>query len=196
MPHRIVSLAAHSGTGKTTLAEALLHRSGVVSRMGRVEDGTTRSDHTDAEKAHGFSIQTGVLRLTHEGTDVTVVALGASVDFARDVRPVLEQRCFECHGEKKQKNGLRLDRKAGFFAATDSGKAAVVPGKSAESSLLSRLTTEKEDEVMPPKGRKLSAAEIALVKHQYDVFVADEKKRMGEVPPRAADDGEREGDAG
>jgi hypothetical protein len=89
------------------------------------------------------------------------VALGASVDFARDVRPVLEQRCFECHGEKKQKNGLRLDRKAGFFTATDSGKPVVVPGKSVESSLLARLTTEKEDEVMPPKGRKLSAAEAA-----------------------------------
>ncbi|BBN95395.1 elongation factor G [Deinococcus grandis] len=86
MPHRIVSLAAHSGTGKTTLAEALLHRSGVISRMGRVEDGTTRSDHTDAEKAHGFSIQTGVLRLTHEGTDVTVLDTPGFADFVREIR--------------------------------------------------------------------------------------------------------------
>lgn len=86
MPTRTVSLAAHSGAGKTTLAEALLHASGAISRKGRVEDGTTQSDFTDAEKAHGFSIQTGVLRLNHEGTDITVLDTPGYADFVREIR--------------------------------------------------------------------------------------------------------------
>ncbi|UBV41866.1 elongation factor G [Deinococcus taeanensis] len=86
MPVRIVSLAAHSGAGKTTLGEALLLRSGAISRAGRVEDGTTHSDHTDAEKAHGFSIQTGVLRFTHRGTDITVLDTPGYADFVREIR--------------------------------------------------------------------------------------------------------------
>ncbi|GGO27794.1 elongation factor G [Deinococcus humi] len=86
MPVRIVSLAAHSGAGKTTLCEALLHHSGAISRPGRVEDGTTHSDHTDAEKAHGFSITTGVVRLNHNGTDITVLDTPGYADFVREIR--------------------------------------------------------------------------------------------------------------
>ncbi|GAA0517774.1 elongation factor G [Deinococcus depolymerans] len=86
MPVRIVSLAAHSGAGKTTLSEALLLRSGAISRAGRVEDGTARSDHTDAEKTHGFSIQTGVVRLAHRGTDITLLDTPGYADFVREIR--------------------------------------------------------------------------------------------------------------
>lgn len=86
MPVRIVSLAAHSGAGKTTLSEALLLRSGAISRAGRVEDGTARSDHTDIEKAHGFSVTTGVLRLTHQGTDITLLDTPGYADFVREIR--------------------------------------------------------------------------------------------------------------
>ncbi|MPY65154.1 elongation factor G [Deinococcus sp. SDU3-2] len=86
MPVRVVSLVGHSGSGKTTLSEALLVRSGALSRAGRVEDGTTQSDHTDAEKAHGFSITTGVLRLTHAGTDLTLLDTPGYADFVREIR--------------------------------------------------------------------------------------------------------------
>lgn len=86
MPVRIVSIAAHSGTGKTTLAEALLHRSGAISRLGRVEDGTTQSDHTDEEKKHGFSITTGVLRFRHKETEITVLDTPGYADFVREIR--------------------------------------------------------------------------------------------------------------
>ncbi|SEI84987.1 translation elongation factor 2 (EF-2/EF-G) [Deinococcus reticulitermitis] len=86
MPTRTVSVAAHSGAGKTTLSEALLHASGAITRKGKVEDGTTQSDFTDTEKAHGFSIQTGVLRLSHEGTDITVLDTPGYADFVREIR--------------------------------------------------------------------------------------------------------------
>ncbi|MFC4640113.1 elongation factor G [Deinococcus hohokamensis] len=86
MPVRVVSLAAHSGAGKTTLSEALLHRSGAISRAGRVEDGTTQSDHTAEERQHGFSIRTSVLRLRHEGTEVTLLDTPGFADFVREIR--------------------------------------------------------------------------------------------------------------
>ncbi|THF88078.1 elongation factor G [Deinococcus sp. KSM4-11] len=86
MPVRIVSVAAHSGAGKTTLTEALLHRSGATLRLGRVEDGTTASDHTDAERAHGFSISTGVVRLTHRDTEITILDTPGYADFVREIR--------------------------------------------------------------------------------------------------------------
>ncbi|MEW6420990.1 MAG: elongation factor G [Deinococcota bacterium] len=85
-PVRIVSLAGHSGAGKTTLSEALLVASGALSRMGRVAEGTTQSDHTDAEKQHGFSITTGVLRLSHGGTDITLLDTPGYADFVREIR--------------------------------------------------------------------------------------------------------------
>src|SRR5438874_921654 len=87
-----------------------------------------------------------------------------SVDFQKEIRPLFESRCFECHGPKKQKSGLRLDRKSSAFQGGDSGKPAIVPGKSAESVLLQKITSKDPDEVMPPKGAKLTAAETDLLK--------------------------------
>jgi hypothetical protein len=78
-------------------------------------------------------------------------------DFTRDIRPVLEKRCFECHGEKKQKGGLRLDRKADILRGGDSDHAPFVAGRSAESEMFKRATSDDDDEKMPPKGERLTA---------------------------------------
>lgn len=97
----------------------------------------------------------------------TLVA-SAAVDFKREVQPILEQRCHECHGEKRQKAGVRLDRKAFAFAPGDSGQPALVPGQSASSPLLQRITTTNPDEVMPPKGEPLSPQQVAIIKRWID----------------------------
>jgi len=55
--HRTVAVVGASGAGKTTLVEALLHRAGAIPRAGRVEDGSTVSDHEPEEVAHGMSLQ-------------------------------------------------------------------------------------------------------------------------------------------
>src|SRR5689334_20797274 len=91
-----------------------------------------------------------------------------SIDFQKDIRPLFESRCYECHGPKKQKSGLRLDRKSSVFQGGDSGKPAVVPGKSAQSLLVQKITSKDPDEVMPPKGEKLTAAETELLKKWID----------------------------
>lgn len=90
------------------------------------------------------------------------------IDFKREVQPIFEQRCYECHGEKKQKSGLRLDRKAAVFKGGDSGKPAIVPGKSSDSPLLQRLTSKDPDEMMPPKGEPLTDAQVMLLRAWID----------------------------
>jgi hypothetical protein len=89
--------------------------------------------------------------------------VSASIDFVRDVRPIFENRCYECHGEKKQKSGLRLDVKAAAFKGGDGLGSSVVPGNAKESPLLQLVTHTDADERMPPEGDGLSAAEIATL---------------------------------
>lgn len=95
----------------------------------------------------------------------THLASGATnADFARDIQPLLAERCFACHGEKKQESGLRLDRKADAFKGGDHGPA-VVPGKPAESVLLQAVTgTHAEVAKMPKKGEALTAAQVASLR--------------------------------
>lgn len=86
-------------------------------------------------------------------------AVAAPVDFVREVRPLLEKHCHECHGEKKQKSGLRLDVKAAALKGGDNHGPDIIPGNAKKSPLIRFLTTDDKDEQMPPKGR-LSAGEI------------------------------------
>jgi len=90
---------------------------------------------------------------------------GAAVDFAKDIQPLLADRCFSCHGEKKQESGLRLDRKADALKGGDHGPA-VAPGKPEESVLLQAITgTHAEVAKMPKKGEALTADQIASLRN-------------------------------
>jgi hypothetical protein len=84
----------------------------------------------------------------------------APPDYARDVQPLLEKRCYLCHGPQQQMSGLRLDRK-------DSAARVIQPGKSAESRLI-RMVSGSEKKVMPPVGEHLTAAQIALLSRWID----------------------------
>ena len=81
--------------------------------------------------------------------------------FENEIRPLLAQRCFECHGEKKQKAGLRLDRRADLLAGGDSGPA-LVPGKPGDSMLIKAISYKDDALQMPPK-EELAPAEKALL---------------------------------
>ncbi len=92
---------------------------------------------------------------------------GTGIQFNRDVRPILSDKCVHCHGpdKSKRKADLRLDREGSAFAKLESGGFAIVPGKPAESEVISRITTKDEDDLMPPKksGRVLSQDEIKIL---------------------------------
>jgi hypothetical protein len=94
------------------------------------------------------------------------------VNFDRDIRPILSNNCFKCHGpdEAKRVAGLRLDTMEGERAAAKSGRRAVVPGKSAESELIRRITADDPMERMPPPstGKVLSDEQLELFKRWID----------------------------
>jgi mono/diheme cytochrome c family protein len=88
-------------------------------------------------------------------------------DFNREVRPLLSDRCFACHGpdEHERKAGLRLDSYEGATEDRD-GSRAIDPAAPAASALLARVTTTDPDDVMPPpdSGKVLSAAEVEVLR--------------------------------
>ena len=94
---------------------------------------------------------------------IAAQSAAAPVDFVREVRPIFEKHCYDCHAEKKQKGGLRLDVKAAALKGGDNDGPNIIPGKAKESSLIHLVTSSDEDEMMPPKGERLSAAQIATL---------------------------------
>ena len=92
----------------------------------------------------------------------------ALINYNRDIRPILSDKCYACHGpdENKRKAKLRLDRKEDAFKEAKSGGFALVPGDVEKSLLLKRITTPDSDEVMPPPetGKKLTREEIDLLR--------------------------------
>ena len=96
----------------------------------------------------------------------TKVTTAKPVDFDREIRPILSDTCFTCHGpdEKARISGLRLDTKEGAFADRG-GYRVIVPGKSAESKLYLKISSKDDSIRMPPvwSGRSLTAAQIDLI---------------------------------
>jgi len=80
------------------------------------------------------------------------------VDYRKDIKPLLQERCYACHGALAQKGKLRVDSGANLL------KSAVVPGKPAESELVSRITSSDDATRMPPEGHPLKPDEIARIK--------------------------------
>jgi hypothetical protein len=89
------------------------------------------------------------------------------VDYLRDIRPILAERCYACHGPTKQKSGLRLDSGVAAIKGGDSGPG-IVPGRSAASRLIQAVAGASGVARMPPKGERLSARQVALLKSWID----------------------------
>jgi elongation factor G len=86
---RNVALVGHGGAGKTTLTEALLHRAGTINRLGRVEDGSTVSDHDPEEQRRGISLSLAVAPFEWKGHKVNLIDTPGYADFLGDVRAAL-----------------------------------------------------------------------------------------------------------
>jgi mono/diheme cytochrome c family protein len=89
------------------------------------------------------------------------------IDFARDIQPILEGKCYSCHGPKKQKGGLRLDYREGVLSGGDSGKIVEL-GHSDTSDVIRRVSGLEPDDVMPPKGDLLTPEEVGLLRAWID----------------------------
>lgn len=95
-------------------------------------------------------------------------ASGGKVSFNRDVRPILSDTCFQCHGpdEQKRKSGLRLDVKDQIFKPAKSGKVPIVSARPDSSELVTRIVNSDPAEVMPPpkSNKKLKPEQIETLK--------------------------------
>lgn len=89
-----------------------------------------------------------------------------TVDYSRDVKPILSQNCYGCHGPEAQQSGLRLDLRQNALRGGDYGPV-IIPGKSAESRLIRRLVDGDGGIQMPPSG-PLSSEEIGILRAWID----------------------------
>jgi uncharacterized membrane protein len=97
----------------------------------------------------------------------TVLALPEKVDFWRDIDPIFNEVCYECHNAKKQKGELRMDTRELFLKGGEDGPGFIV-GNSKESSTVIRLHEKDETKRMPKKKPALSEHEIALIARWID----------------------------
>src|SRR3954468_13635571 len=81
------------------------------------------------------------------------------VDFVKDIQPLFQSRCYDCHGPRKQKAELRFDAKSAALKGSKSGPV-IVAGKSSDSKLIQRVAGVDPDAVMPPKGERLTPEQV------------------------------------
>ena len=119
------------------------------------------------------------------GEDAPLTVSARVVDFAAEVRPILEAKCYECHGAKSQKGDLRLDRRAEALRGGGEGPV-IVPGRSAESELIARVGGVEPDQLMPPagKGERLSAEQVATLRSWVDQGANWPDDSAGKKDPR------------
>ena len=89
------------------------------------------------------------------------------VDFASEIAPLLESRCFLCHGSQQQMKGLRLDRPEDALRGSESGPV-ILPGKSAESRLVQLIAGTNPTQIMPPGGKALTTEQVSMVRAWID----------------------------
>ena len=122
----------------------------------------------------------------------------ATVDYVRDIRPILSNTCYQCHGpdEASREADLRLDQKDRVLGAASSGTPVIVPGKPLESKLFQRLASTDPDERMPPpdSGKSLSPEQIEQIRKWIEegaswqahwAFVAPQRPAISDVSDKS-----------
>ena len=119
-------------------------------------------------------------------------ALSAKVSFNDEIRPLLSNTCYRCHGpdEEDRKAKLRLDTREGGIRGSTRGLPLFLPGNIEDSELIYRIVTDDEDEMMPPpgKGERFTKEQIELFKRwieegaEYEVHWSYAKPVRAEIP--------------
>lgn len=134
----------------------------------------------------------GLVLLTAALLAAAAQADDKKIDFAHDIVPLIKARCAECHTNGKYRGSFSLDTREAMLRSK-----AIVPGKSAASELLKRVTSDDGEFRMPPKGDRLAAKEVQLLRAWIDqglpweegftfkaaVYVAPLKPRRPTLPP-------------
>lgn len=125
----------------------------------------------------------GPSALAADGTAAIPPPASDTVDFVRDIEPLLRTKCHACHGPTVQMQGLRLDRGADALRGSYGGPV-ILPGDSAGSKLVWMVSGAVEGKLMPPQGDPMSHAEIGALRAWIDAGA--EWPNSGREPPEAA----------
>jgi hypothetical protein len=106
-----------------------------------------------------------------------------SVDYLRDIKPVLKERCYACHGSLKQNSSLRLDTAASLMRGGDSGPA-VIANQSDKSLIIEAVTGDLATWRMPPEGEPLTKPQIDLLRRWIDQGAPLPEAESAEADPR------------
>ncbi|MDB4371406.1 DUF1549 domain-containing protein, partial [Mariniblastus sp.] len=90
-------------------------------------------------------------------------SFGDEIDFDKQIKPIFDSRCAECHGLTSREGGLRFTSRDDAMVELDSGEIAIVSGDAKSGSLVSRISSRDPAEMMPPEGKRLTREEIALI---------------------------------
>ena len=132
-------------------------------------------------RRHRLSYRTLTLSLVLASIGSTLEAadppLPQTINFNRDIRPILSNLCYHCHGPDKTKRQakMRFDTRAGLFAKRDDHHV-VVPGKPSASAIYQRISSQDDDERMPPADSGLS-----ITLRQAQAAAAERKEMKGNV---------------
>ncbi len=154
-------------------------------------DATRLTKNVSFETAKGIVVAIVFCGMTLVGqqtlADTPQPSGGDRVDFARDVRPILSNHCWNCHGpdEATRQGQLRLDGSESALSKGESGKVAIVPGKPELSEVVARIISGDEEMVMPPPHAKkpLNATQKETLK-RWIVQGADFAQHWAFVTPK------------
>ncbi len=151
----LVGILVVAGAGWSSRGEA--GDAGAGARAGAVKDQGKRTSSPAATAAKAAAAPSAGAK-----------GKAKPVNFAREVRPILSDHCFACHGpdDRARKAGLRLDVQEGALGELESGAHAVVPRKPGDSELILRVESHDPEELMPPRkfGKPLSPEQVAVLR--------------------------------
>ncbi len=178
VPYTDTGWAAYEAERRVHL-DAVNTRARAIQRAGSAAYWTTRRAAADAWLASTSEVAVPALPAGFPATNpidhfiadriATVAAEYAplkkgGVDFFREVKPIIETRCYSCHQGSKVKGGLRLDTLAAALAGGKADGPSLVAGHPEDSPIFQRVTSTDPEEVMPAKGDPLTAKEIVVIK--------------------------------
>jgi hypothetical protein len=116
---------------------------------------------------------------------LTVPASNRAVDYVKDIKPLLQERCYSCHGALKQKHDLRVDTVAAMLKGGSDGPVIVL-GSPEKSSIVQRVSTADIDERMPPEheGQPFTSAQVELLKEWISAGAPAPENEKADADPR------------
>jgi mono/diheme cytochrome c family protein len=137
---------------------------GLIFRRTEKKSAQSRRNSTPFLKTMKGPLRASLSFVLTSTSLVLGAATASAVDFVKDIQPIFETKCLECHNPKKVKGDLLMDTAANLLKGGEGG-AGLVVGKPDESEIVKRMVLPHDhDDIMPPKGGPLPEAQVALIK--------------------------------